>query len=129
MKIYLLIFVMISIISTTGCGMMSAVGASPTDTVKTFAAGLKDKDPEKVKNFLSKNSLKMLEGGAKANNQTVDEFIKSGKASEGMKEIEEYRNEKIEGDTASVETKHDGKWETIYLVKEDGAWKVALDKG
>jgi hypothetical protein len=106
----------------------SSGAATPTEAVRTFAAGLKDKDPEKVKSVLTANSLKMLEGGASANNMSVDEFIKSGKASEGMKEIEEYRNEKIDGDAASVETLHDGKWEPVNLVEEDGGWKLALDK-
>ena len=46
--------------------------------------------------------MKMLEMGAKASNQTIDEFIKSGKASEAMTVSGEFRNEKIEGDTAIV---------------------------
>lgn len=107
---------------------MAAENSTPTDTVKTFAAGLNEKEPEKVKSVLTGNSMKMLEMGAKASDMTVDEFIKSGKASDGMKEIEEYRNEKVEGDTASVETKHDSRWESVNLVKENGVWKLALDK-
>lgn len=129
MKIHLIIMIAISMISIAGCGIMSAGGESPTDTVKTFIAGLKDKDPAKVKSSLSKNSLTMLESGAKASNQTVDEFITSGKASEGLKVDGDYRNEKIEGETATVEAKSGEKWETIHLIKEGGAWKVALDKG
>ncbi len=117
-----------TMISAAGCEAIGGGGSTPTDAVKTFAEGLKNKNPEKVKSVLTENSLKMLEMGAKASNMTVDEFITSGKASEGMKDIEEYRNEKIEGDAASVETKHDGKWESINLVKQDGAWKLALDK-
>jgi hypothetical protein len=42
----------------------------------------------------------------------------------------ETRNEKIDGDTATLEVKDDkkDKWETIHFAKEDGEWKLALDK-
>ena len=117
-----------TMILISGCRMMTENNSTPTDAVKTFAEGLKNREPEKVKSVLTGNSMKMLEMGAKASDMTVDEFIKSGKASEGMKEIKEFRNEKIEGETASVETRHDGRWESFSLVREDGVWKLALDK-
>ena len=40
------------------------------------------------------------------------------------------RNEKIEGDTATIELKNatTNNWQTVPFVKEDGNWKLALDK-
>ena len=128
MKIFLIFIIAVSLISSAGCAVMSGSGSEPTDSLKTFVSGLKGKDPSKVKSSLSKSSIQMLESGAKASDQTVDEFIKSGKASEGLKVEGEFRNEKIEGNTATVEAKSGDKWETIHLVKESGVWKVALDK-
>ena len=42
----------------------------------------------------------------------------------------ETRNEKIDGNTATLEIQNDQtkKWDAMYFVKEDGDWKVALDK-
>jgi hypothetical protein len=37
----------------------------------------------------------------------------------------DYRNEKIEGDKASVEVKNNfGSWDMILLVREEGLWKI-----
>jgi hypothetical protein len=45
----------------------------------------------------------------------------------GAGEIE-TRNEKINGDKATVEIKgSDGKWSQNELVKEDGNWKITLE--
>lgn len=42
--------------------------------------------------------------------------------------VPEMRNEKIDGDTATIEVKAEGKWDETPLVKEDGIWKIAFDK-
>jgi hypothetical protein len=40
----------------------------------------------------------------------------------------ETRNEKIEGDKATLEIKDDkmDKWDTVPFVREDGQWKIAI---
>ena len=42
----------------------------------------------------------------------------------------ETRNEKITGDTATLEIKNEktGKWDSLPFVKEDSEWKIAFDK-
>ena len=36
-----------------------------------------------------------------------------------------YRNEKVEGDKATVDVKNNfGGWDQIFLVKENGSWKI-----
>ncbi|HEX8421805.1 MAG TPA: hypothetical protein VF634_00240, partial [Pyrinomonadaceae bacterium] len=40
------------------------------------------------------------------------------------------RNEKINGNDATLEIQdgESGRWDTVTFVKEDGQWKIALDK-
>jgi hypothetical protein len=42
----------------------------------------------------------------------------------------ETRNEKINGDMATLEVKNEktDKWDPLPFVKENGEWKIALDK-
>lgn len=103
--------------------------ATPTEAVKTFAEGMKEKDPDKVKSVLTDGSIKMLEAGAKNEGaESVDEFIKSGKGTEGFAFDGEVRNEKIDGDKATLEVKSKGKWEPITLIKQSDRWFIAFDQ-
>ena len=108
-------------------------GLTPTETFKAYYEAIKAKDAEAVKRLFSKDTMKMLEDQAKQSNKTVDEVFKEGM--EGASQeipatMPEVRNEKIEGDTATIEIKDEkaDKWETIHLVKEDGEWKVSFAK-
>ena len=71
----------------------------------------------------------MMEENAKQQNSTVDELLKKDSGAP-FEELPEMRNEKITGDAATVEVKdkNSEKWVTLPFVKEDGVWKVALDK-
>lgn len=102
---------------------------SPTDTLKTFIEASKNKDAETVKKTLSKGTIGMIEETAKAQNTTVDDLLKKDNGMT-VKELPEMRNEKIEGDTATLEVKNvvTGDFDSIPFVKEDGGWKIALDK-
>ena len=44
--------------------------------------------------------------------------------------IPETRNEKITGDNATIELHNEdaNRWDMMYFVKEDGVWKIALDR-
>jgi len=107
-------------------------GSSPTATFKSFWEAQKKKDIPGMKKTLSKASMAMLEKGAKQQNKTVDEAITEGFNTPGAKydKIPESRNEKITGNDATLEIQEEAskKWETMYFVKEDGEWKIALDK-
>jgi uncharacterized membrane protein YvbJ len=126
MKIYKSFFATCMALAVVACGDASA--SSPTATVKAYTSATKNKDVEAVKRLLTNNSLKMLEEGASQSQMSVDEFIKGGKAAPEL-EVSEYRNEKVEGDSASVEVKYGSEWQKIFLVKEGGQWKIAFDKG
>jgi hypothetical protein len=107
-------------------------GSSPTATFKAFWEAQKKKDIAAMKKTMSKGSMAMLEKGAKQQNKTVDEAITEGFNTPGVKydKTPEIRNEKINGNDATLEVQDETskKWETMYFVKEDGAWKIALDK-
>ena len=113
------------------CLACGRFGSSPTATLKAFYEATQKKDAEGIKKTLSKGTLEMLEGFAKAQGKTLDESLKSGLASDTSSDkMPETRNEKIDGDKATVEVKNDktGQWETVPFVKEDGTWKIAFDQ-
>lgn len=131
MKIYQTILVAFCALFIFGCGAMTqkAPTATPTDTLKTFVEASQTKDIETIKKTLSKGTLDIIGKTAAAQGTTVDELLKKEGGSP-VKEMPETRNEKIEGDTATVEVKNivSGEFDTTPFVKEDGTWKIALDK-
>jgi len=103
-------------------------GSSPTATAKAFYEAVKAKDTAGIKNSMSKGSLEMMEKFAKMQNKSLDEALKEPTSSTTPTSFES-KDEKITGDTATVQVKDEkGNWETIPFVKEDGNWKIALDK-
>lgn len=101
---------------------------SPTETLKTFAAATKRKDAETIKKTLSKSTMKVIEESAKQQNISVNEMLTKAEDPEGG-DLPELRNEKIDGDKATLEVKNDvsGEYDVMPFVKEDGGWKIALD--
>ena len=78
-----------------------------------------------MKVLLSKDSLKMSEQEAKAQGVSVDEIVKRETLFNPDQTTVEFRNEKAEGDRATLEVKNSfGVWETVPFVKEDGVWKI-----
>ena len=103
-------------------------GSSPTATAKAFYDAAKSRDAQAIKNTMSKGSLEMMEKFAKMQNKSLDDALKEPSSSPPPGTFES-RNEKITGDTATLEVKDEkGNWESIPFVKEDGSWKIALDK-
>lgn len=130
MKIYKMTIVALAAFFSFGCGAVATQKTpTPTDILKSFVEASKNKDIETVKKSLSKGTLGIIEESAKAKNTTVDELLKKDTGIP-VKELPETRNEKIKGDTGSVEVKNiiSGEFDTIPFVKEDGGWKIALDK-
>lgn len=102
---------------------------TPTEAFRTFTVAAFNKDVEAVKQSISKESLKFIEASAKQQNKTVAELLTEGAVQETERKIPEVRNEKIEGDRATIEVKNDmGIYNKIPLVKENGEWKIALDE-
>ena len=75
--------------------------------------------------------LKILEDNAKAMKISTDEAIKMTlTGAEAPPPAFETRNEKINGNDATVEIKNEktGGWDAVPLVKEETGWKIAFEK-
>ena len=124
-KITLLACALIALgVFTAACG--SKAGSSPTATAQAFYEAAKSKDTSGMKNLISKNTLDMMDKAAKAQNKTLDDLLKASNESAPPPATFETRNEKIDGDKATLEVNQDGKgrWQTMNFVKEDGSWKL-----
>jgi hypothetical protein len=100
---------------------------SPTETLKALNQASSKKDAEGIKRYLSSGTLDRLEHGAKEQNLTVEQIFKEEAP---FSVLPETRGESIEGDTATVEilNPETKEFEKLPFVKENGQWKVALDK-
>jgi hypothetical protein len=112
--------------AAASCGGKKA--STPTELFKNFYTAAKNRDADGLKSTMSKASLTYAESEAKKNGQSVDEFL----AAQGQyfpPNMPEIRNEKVEGDKATLEFKREGatNWSTARFVKEDGEWKVSLN--
>jgi hypothetical protein len=117
--------------ATSSTGTSS--GSTPTAAFEAYYEAIKAKDVNAVKKLFSKSMVTMMEDQAKRSNKTVDDVMAEGlkqASAEVPETLPETRNEKIEGDTATLEIRDEkkDKWETIRFVKEDGEWKLSLDK-
>ncbi|MCA1637324.1 MAG: hypothetical protein LC768_03125 [Acidobacteria bacterium] len=99
--------------------------STPLKTFKAYTRAIKQKDTTTMKLLLSEASIKMHEQEAKAQNVNLDEIVKRETLfTEDQKSVK-HRNEKIEGDKATLEVENSfGVWETIPFVREDGVWKI-----
>jgi hypothetical protein len=99
--------------------------ASPLETYKTYTKAIKQKDISTMKLLLSADSIKMHEQEAKAQGVTLDDIVKRETLFSPDQKTVEFRNEKIEGDRATLEVKNSfGMWETVPFVFEDDQWKI-----
>ncbi len=99
--------------------------ATPLETFKTYTKAIKAKDTTTMKLLLSNATIKMHEQEAKAQGVTVDDIVKRETLFSESQKTVEFRNEKIEGDKATLQVKTAyGSWETVPFVREDGVWKI-----
>jgi hypothetical protein len=71
----------------------------------------------------------MMEDIAKSQGKTLDQMMKEGADRDIQMPTPEFSNEKIDGDTATVDIKAPNQpLVTAQMVKEDGMWKLAVDK-
>jgi hypothetical protein len=121
--IYTTLF-LVSAMFAGACGA-SSEPKSPVETMKTYTKAVKAKDTTTMKLLLSSDTIKMLEQEAKSQNVVLDEVVKRETLFPESQKVFEFRNEKIEGDKATVEVKNSfGQWETWPFVFEDSQWKI-----
>jgi hypothetical protein len=119
---------LVVVLAVTACSLFS--GSSPTATFKKFHEASKKKDVQGIRKTLSKGSLEMFDKFAKQQNKTMDEMLKDVDKDSKTETMPETRNEKIDGESATLEIKNEktGKWDRLPFVKEEGEWKIAFDK-
>ena len=107
----------------------SASLGTPTNTFMAFYEASKKNDVEGVKRTLSKDSLEFLTEAAKQEKKSLEEALtESLKKADVPTTTPEVRNEKIDGDKATLEIKDDksGRWETFNFARENNEWKIKL---
>ncbi|NNE99545.1 MAG: DUF4878 domain-containing protein [Pyrinomonadaceae bacterium] len=109
--------------------------SSPKETITKFVAGIQKKDGAMIKSCLSKASVEQFEkdlkaSGSENDKKSIEELLVETFEDEDLQKAPEMKNEKIDGDEATLDVKDDEteKWDSIPFVKEDGAWKIAFDK-
>jgi hypothetical protein len=123
MRIWSRIVLFSRVAAAIACGAKQP--ATPLETFKTYVKAIKQKDTTTMKLLLSDATIKMHEKEAKAQGVTVDDIVKRETLFNAGQTTVEYRNEKIEGEKATLQIKNSfGTWETVPFVLEDGAWKI-----
>lgn len=118
--------------SPTPIASPTPVESSPITSFSEFYRDWKGKNVPALKTTLSKSYIDELTKVANQNNLTLDEmlniFLSNGPSSEAA--VPETRNEKVEGDKATLEVKNEkmNSWVRVPLVKEDNQWKLAIDE-
>lgn len=99
--------------------------ATPLETLKAYTTAIKKKDPTTMKTLLSNGSLEMAKQEARAQNLPLDEVVKRETLFSETQSTVEFRNERIEGDKATIEMKDSfNAWNTVPFVREEGVWKI-----
>lgn len=102
--------------------------ATPTDAYKAAYAARKSKDVPALKKLMSKDIMEFFTeiGGLGEGKQTVDEILME-LCEKPQAPTAETRNEKIDGDKATLEYLDEkGGWSTMDFLKEDGVWKLTI---
>ncbi len=103
--------------------------ASPAEAFKALGdAGNRD-DLGALVQLFNRRSLELFAEDARAQGKLMDVIMLNQRAVTVAKAAPAVRNEKINGDSATLEVKMaGGNWEKMYFTKENGQWKVAMDK-
>jgi hypothetical protein len=129
MRLYRTFLILISALFFACTATSAPKTETPLDTLKAYMQAIKKKNPTEMKLLLSEGSLKMAEEEARARNTTVDEIIKRETLFTETQKTVEFKNEKIEGDRATIEVKNAfGSWDIVPFNREDGEWKIAKER-
>lgn len=128
MRVFKIIFTAFILAWVAACAD-DAKPSAPLDTLKIYTQAIKRKDTAMMKRMLSKGSLKMAQDEAAQQNESLDEALQKETLFSSEQTSLEFRNEKIEGDSATIEVKNSfGTWDVVPFVREDGRWKIAKER-
>lgn len=102
--------------------------ATPTDAYKTAWAIREKKDVEGMKKVVSKDIIEFMTEIGKAEKKSLDEELKD-LCDRPQAKTPETRNEKITGNTATIEYLDEtGNWRTMDFIKEGSEWKLTINQ-
>ena len=106
-----------------------AENTNPIAVINAYNTASKAQDVEALRQSLSKMSFRLAEESAKKMSRTVSEVLNGCRTVSPNNPPPAY-NEKIYTDTATVDVQNrvTGQYDKIPFVKEDGAWRIALDQ-
>ncbi len=103
---------------------------TPSGAVRAMGDAIRRMDVAGLKRTFSRRQLAIFEEDAKGENLSLDAYLKEkldSKAADWA--IQDVRNEKINGNEATVEVKMQDEWDTWQMQKEDGEWKYVPSGG
>jgi hypothetical protein len=106
----------------------SSATSGPSAAVRAYYEAVLRKDSAAAKRYLSAGSIRKLEAEAKDLGKTLDVAYKESVEKTPAGAVPDIGNEKITGDTATVDLKGDANTLTMPMVREGGEWKLAIDK-
>lgn len=102
--------------------------ATPTEAYKTAYEYRKNGDVAGLKRVMSKDILEFMTEMAKMENKTLEDLL-TEMSKDPQADKPETRNEKITGETATIEYREkDGSWKTLDYVREGSEWKMTIGK-
>jgi hypothetical protein len=113
---------------SAACSQSGNSSSGPAAAVRAYYEAVLRKDSAAAKRYLSAGSISKLEAEAKDLGKPLDVAYKESVEKAGGGAAPDISNEKITGDTATVDLKGDAKTLTMPMVKEGGEWKLAVDK-
>lgn len=105
----------------------ATTGPSPTEALKSYYLAASKKDFATAKQYLSKSALAEMEKSGQKKGQTLEAVMTESTSGYSEGNMPSLHNEKISGDTATVDLLPDGSVKMSF-VKEDGKWKIEMDK-
>lgn len=103
--------------------------SSPKAAYRETYEATKRGDLEAYKRNVTQATLDLIEENAKKAGLTLDEALRKAMTTTPLPPtLPELRNEKIEGDRATIEVGVGGQWVTLPYAKENGEWKMALER-
>ena len=122
------------LIPILACLLLASCGESPKpeaplDTLRAYNQATKEKNTAAMRALLSKGSIKMAEGEARAQNVSVDEILQRETLYSPGQTTVRFRNQSIEGEEARLEVENSiGAWEVVFFIRENGKWKIAKER-
>ena len=113
--------------NATSTGSVGSL-ATPTEAYKTAYELRAKKDVAGLKKIMSPDIMEFLTMMGEAENKSLDDMIMD-MCNKPQADRAESRNEKITGDTATVEyLTETGSWKTMDFEKINGEWKLTFPK-